>query len=123
MTNHEIRALVENDPIRLVRLLERNALQGEEFAVACELGGEKIATNKIQPVFLRQLKRANTAAEWEAVMGGLNYHLDQKAMSVIQQLQDTSPVIAIRQCAADLMEDLEFDEDEPDPDDEEAVHT
>lgn len=117
MTPEEINALADNDPIRLVRLLERTALVGEEFVVACEIAGEKIATDKIQPTLIRYLKKAKTANDWEAVMGGLVFHLDQRVLSVVQRLKDSSPSKAIRRCADDLLEDLEFDENEPDDED------
>jgi len=122
LTNNEIRALLETDPLRLVRLMERNALEGESFVVACELAGQKMERAKIQPVLLRYLKKAKTANDWEAVMGGLNWHLDQTVLSVVQKLKDSSPSHAIRLCAGNLLEDLAFDENEPDPDDNEIVH-
>lgn len=121
MTSAEIIALATNDPNRLARLIERGAMEGEMFQVACDVAGQHLPKKAIQRVLLRHLQKAKTAEEWEHVMGGLAWHTDALVYSTIQKLMDSSSSLAIRQCAADWIADMEFDEDEPDPDDEEAV--
>jgi hypothetical protein len=122
MTSAEIRALAKNDPNRLVRLIERGKMEPEEFSAACAIAGKQLPKQSIQRVLLRHLQKAKSAGEWEQVMEGLSWHMDALVESTIQRLMDTSPSQAIRECASHWLMMMDFDEDEPDPDDE-AVQT
>jgi hypothetical protein len=122
MTSAEIIALATNDPNRLARLIERAKMEGEEFQVACAVAGQHLPKEAIQRVLIRHLLKAKTAEEWEHVMSGLRWHIDGTLDSTIRKLRDASSSLVIRQCAIDWITDMEFDEEEPDPDDE-AVQT
>lgn len=109
--------LAEKDPNRLTLIVESRGAEGVEWEMACEIAGQLLSTTKIQGPLVRQLQKATNASEFDAVMGGLSYHLDSTAKAVLQRLLDKSDNPAIRACAEEALEQDQYaeesDDDEP----------